>query len=412
MGAIDYWCNAFEPAYRALWDAAIGEQGLSVRVRRDPEDSFAEPAAFLARMDELGFDTVLLPSAEVPRDAGPYAYERYATPPEQVAKLAAAHPGRFAGLWTIDPADGPCGRTARRRGARAAASSSACHLHTHSWDRAFDHRDLYPFYALAAEHDVPVVMQAGASGGLLPSECGRPIGIDRPAIYFGAVRFVLSHTGWPWTGEAIAMAHKHSNVYLGTAAWPPHRWPAELVDFIARSRAGQDAARHRLPSDRPPPGARDSSRRSRSPTPRAPSCCGGAARRVFTRIPGSGGLSHARTRGADGVPFEKIDWDDPTSALDPNDPGTRELARAARASGARRKKIVSGEGGFFMNRSVMPANFRVPAHHHDHDELLVVLAGGCSFDDGLAELGAGRLDRDPRRTPTTASRAAATEWIS
>jgi quercetin dioxygenase-like cupin family protein len=42
-----------------------------------------------------------------------------------------------------------------------------------------------------------------------------------------------------------------------------------------------------------------------------------------------------------------------------------------------------------MNRSVMPADFRVPAHHHDHDELIVVLAGGCSFDDGLADLGPG-----------------------
>ena len=27
-------------------------------------------------------------------------------------------------------------------------------------------------------------------------------------------------------------------------------------------------------------------------------------------------------------------------------------------------------------------------HVPDHDELIVVLAGGCSFDDGLAELGA------------------------
>ena len=87
--------------------------------------------------------------------------------------------------------------------------------------------------------------------------------------------------------------------------------------------------------------------------------------------------------------FEKVAWDDPTAALDPNAPGMRDLARTARASGARRKKIVRGECGFFMNRSVMPANFRVPPHHHDHDELIVVLSGGCSFDDGLAELGPG-----------------------
>ena len=87
--------------------------------------------------------------------------------------------------------------------------------------------------------------------------------------------------------------------------------------------------------------------------------------------------------------FEKIDWDDAASSLDRTEQRSRELAERARASGARRKKIVRGECGFFMNRSVMPANFRVPPHHHDHDELLVVLAGGCSFDDGLAELGPG-----------------------
>ena len=87
--------------------------------------------------------------------------------------------------------------------------------------------------------------------------------------------------------------------------------------------------------------------------------------------------------------FDEVAWDDAASSLDPNDRRSRELAERARTSGARRKKIVRGECGFFMNRSVMPANFRVPPHHHDHDELLVVLAGGCSFDDGLADLGPG-----------------------
>jgi quercetin dioxygenase-like cupin family protein len=87
--------------------------------------------------------------------------------------------------------------------------------------------------------------------------------------------------------------------------------------------------------------------------------------------------------------FAQVAWDDAASSLDPSDPRTRDLARTARETGARRKKIVRGECGFFMNRSVMPANFRVPAHHHDHDELLVVLAGGCRFDGGLADLGPG-----------------------
>jgi len=282
VGAIDYWCNAFTPEYRARWHAAIGEQDLSVRVRRDPEDSFAEAPAFLARTDELGFDTVLLPSAEIPPEAGPFAYERYATPPDHVSKLAAAHPGRFAGLWTIDPSVGLAG-VLRAAEVLAQPGFVGLLLHTHSWDRAFDHRDLYPFYALAAEHDVPVVMQAGASGGPLPSECGRPIGIDRPAIYFGAVRFVLSHTGWPWTGEAIAMAHKHPNVYIGTAAWPPHRWPAELVEFIAGAGQGKTLFGTGFPVTGHRKALAKLAELPLGDAARA-ELIGGTARRVFTRI--------------------------------------------------------------------------------------------------------------------------------
>jgi len=84
--------------------------------------------------------------------------------------------------------------------------------------------------------------------------------------------------------------------------------------------------------------------------------------------------------------FEKIDWERPGQTR--GAPRTPEaLVRAAQQSGARRKRIARGEAGFFMNHSEMPAGFRVPPHTHDHAELMVVLAGGCRFDDGLAELG-------------------------
>ena len=282
MGAIDYWCNAFTPDRRELWDAAIGRQGLRVKVRRDGEDAFAPPAAMIARMDELGFETWLLPCAEVPADAGPFAYERYAARPDEARALVAAHPGRFAALWSFDPAHGIEGV---RRAAEALAEPGVVglHLHTHSFDRPFDHRDLYPFYALAAEHDVPVVMQAGASGGLMASECGRPIGIDRPALYFPGLRFVLSHTGWPWVEEAIAMAGKHPGVFLGTAAFPPHHWSAELVRFLdgpGRGKtlfgSGFPVAGHRQAL------ARLSELELRESAREA--LLEGAARRVFTRL--------------------------------------------------------------------------------------------------------------------------------
>jgi predicted TIM-barrel fold metal-dependent hydrolase len=140
---IDYWCNCFLPDRRALWDAAVGEQGLSIKTRRDGGDGFAEPAEMIARMDELGIAALLLPTAEIPEHADAFAFERYASQPEEARELVAKWPGRFASLWSFDPTRG---LPALRRAARA-LSEPGCvglHYHTHSYDRAFDHRDMYP----------------------------------------------------------------------------------------------------------------------------------------------------------------------------------------------------------------------------------------------------------------------------
>lgn len=85
--------------------------------------------------------------------------------------------------------------------------------------------------------------------------------------------------------------------------------------------------------------------------------------------------------------YDEIDWDDMLGTAKGIKAPPRELVEQAKKRGARRKKLATGEGGFFMNRSVMPAGFRVPPHTHDHAELIVVLEGGCSFDDSLADLG-------------------------
>jgi predicted TIM-barrel fold metal-dependent hydrolase len=175
----------------------------------------------------------------VPPGAGPTEYEPFTTRFEDVLKLADLHPGRFTGEITIDPSRGFAG-VRRAREALSHDCFVAVHIHTHSWGRPFDDRDYYPYYALAADCGVPVVMQAGASGGLMPSECGKPLGIDRPALHFGGdVDFVLSHTGWPWVDEALAMVQKHPNVFLGTAAFPPHHWSADLVRFVAGAGRGK-----------------------------------------------------------------------------------------------------------------------------------------------------------------------------
>lgn len=230
-GMIDSWTNAFLPDRVALWDATLAAQGVPIKVRRDPEDSFCDPETMIARMDEIGMSTLVLATCDLPAHAGIQDYESFAMRLEEVEPIAEKYPGRFVAQWSIDPRSGAAG-VDRAREIAQRPWVVALHTHTHSFDLPFDAAAYYPFYTLAHELGLPFVMQAGTSGGRFPSECGRPIGIDRPAIYFPEVDFVLSHTGWPWVDEAVAMALKFSNVFLGTASLPPKRWHASLVDFV------------------------------------------------------------------------------------------------------------------------------------------------------------------------------------
>lgn len=230
---VDYLCNAFTPDRREVWDGALAATGVQVKVRRVDGDSFAEPEDMVDRMDELGIATLVLPTGDVGRHGrlDPFDFEHIAVRWEEAEKLVARWPGRFAALALVDPEPG----MAAVRETRARLDEPwvvGCYVHTHSFDRRLDHADYYPFYALGAEFDVPIAMQAGTSGGLMASECGRPISIDRAALYFRETRFLLSHLGWPWVDEAVAMTLKFPNVYLGTGAYPPRHWSSTVTDFL------------------------------------------------------------------------------------------------------------------------------------------------------------------------------------
>ena len=280
---VDYLANAFFPDRRSVWESAVSEQGIPLKVVKDPGDDFAEPAEMVERMDELGIATLVLPTGEL----GPHPeYDVVAARWEEAEKLVAEFPGRFASTAVVHPSEGMAGvRDLRAR--LAEPWVVGLWIHTHSWDRRFDHPDYYPYYALCSELDVPVAMQAGTSGGLMPSECGLPVGIDRPAIYFPDTRFVLSHTGWPWVAEAVSMALKFPNVFLGTGAYPPRHWDPAVVQFLR----GPGRRKVLFGSNFPTVGHR----RALSQIGELgldgetqAALLGGTARRVFTRLEGPG----------------------------------------------------------------------------------------------------------------------------
>ena len=76
--------------------------------------------------------------------------------------------------------------------------------------------------------------------------------------------------------------------------------------------------------------------------------------------------------------YDEVPWDKgnrPVSKL-------KGLMKKAAEMGAKRKKVITGQAGFYMNRSVMPADFRVPVHSHSHDEFLSLWRAAVSLTTG------------------------------
>jgi len=73
--------------------------------------------------------------------------------------------------------------------------------------------------------------------------------------------------------------------------------------------------------------------------------------------------------------LDEVDWPDESQA--PTAP--RELVERARQSGARRKYLARGEGGFFTQYSEFPPGFTVPMHSHDHNEVIVCMSGSLTM---------------------------------
>lgn len=101
------------------------------------------------------------------------------------------------------------------------------------WNLPPTHPYYYPLYVKCVELDIPVCLQVGHTGPLMPSEVGRPIPyIDQIAIDFPNLKIVCGHIGYPWTTEMIAVATKHQNVYIDTSAYTASRYPTELVQYM------------------------------------------------------------------------------------------------------------------------------------------------------------------------------------
>ena len=279
---IDYWCNAFTPDRGTLWRQVIEQDGLKIRLGAREADDFIDAAGMVARMDEAGVSTLVIPVCEFDAGAGLDEFAHYALRTAEIEQLAADHPGRFVGLFSVAPDES--GDVEAAESALRAAWCVGLHNHTHSWNHTFDAPVFEPYYDLASQHGLPFVMQAGRSGGHRDHELGHPRAIAAPAKRFPNVCFVLSHLGIPWLTETIQAALEHDNIRIGTATHPPRRWPDEFVEFVR----GPGAQRTLFGTGYPLTGHRHVQSQLDAldlPDSTKAALREGNARRVFTRLP-------------------------------------------------------------------------------------------------------------------------------
>ncbi len=236
MTAIDILCNLFTPeSVRKNYLENEEEASRFAQVGRTKNLIGYEPADFIARMDELGMSKALICAIITWSYRGQHPIEQ--TTVEEVVEVSNQYPERLHGLYGVNPMTAMAGVAELERAVRE-HRFKGIHIHPHGFDMAPDHAYYFPFYTKCQELGVPAVISMGHTLDIMPVENGRPVRIDRAAIYFPDLAFVLTHTGWPWIEEAIAMAWKHPNVFLGTSAYAPKYWKPEMVKFI--NSHGQD----------------------------------------------------------------------------------------------------------------------------------------------------------------------------
>lgn len=231
-------------AHCHIWDKEMekGELGdvlesLNVQMgfkdRRNIYDGSIE--RLIGDMDEAGIDkTVLLPlDFEFIYEGGGLTFKKYN---DIVSGYLKRYPDRLIVFAGVDP----------RRGKGAVVELRRCveelgFLGLKLWTvTGFvpDDDAYYPLYEEAARHGIPILVHTGLGPGYSYLKTCRPVYVDKVAVDFREINFIMAHVGTPWAEEALAVALKNPNVYVDLSAWQKtfSVFPLGLIQVISMAK--------------------------------------------------------------------------------------------------------------------------------------------------------------------------------
>ncbi|OGF55078.1 MAG: hypothetical protein A2Z21_04635 [Candidatus Fraserbacteria bacterium RBG_16_55_9] len=235
--AIDFMYYVATKEFMAQWDKAK-EGELICRMERaiGGLPRYESIEEMLGVMDEANVEKVFITQCKMWSYWNKWMYMD--TKLEDVLQYTEKFPKRFVGLagynpFRIQESLREIETAVKEHGFRGV------YVHIYGFDIPLNDPKMYPLYAKCVELDVPVSMQVGHVLEAMPSDCGRPIYLDRIACDFPELKIIGAHTGWPWVEELLSVAYKWENVYVGVDAWLPKYLKPELIQFM-NSRLGQD----------------------------------------------------------------------------------------------------------------------------------------------------------------------------
>jgi predicted TIM-barrel fold metal-dependent hydrolase len=219
------------------------------------QDPFCD--ALVKEMDEAGIAKAVL---QVPDFT--YALRDSSTTIEELIEhhrtVQARHPGRFSVMAGVDPRWGSDGVALFERGI-VDYDFDGLKLYPPCGYSLSD-KELWPYYEICSAYSLPVLTHIGSTSPVFDCTDARPIFIERPALAFPRVNFVLAHGNLHYPDECQMLCSNRPNVYLDVSGfeavdisqltqlfrrrithktlfgtdWPIFRLQGRQVDFVNR----------------------------------------------------------------------------------------------------------------------------------------------------------------------------------
>jgi len=140
---------------------------------------------------------------------------------EEVAQFCREHGPRFIGWAGVDPNKGKIAVEELHYAVRE-LGLRGLNLQCFEHKTAINDPKMYQLYHACVELDIPVGIHCGVN---FSTDClissGRPYLLDEVMVNVPGLRVLAAPPGWPWVHELIAVAWRHSNLYIGLSAVRP-----------------------------------------------------------------------------------------------------------------------------------------------------------------------------------------------